>query len=916
MQPRRAYSIYETPQTNITRKSSCNRKNQSSGMSSIFGGGETYQDTSQRNARISSTAGSNIVHSPQYQGQSFTSPGEDSSAFSNPLDVLESFKKTALDELMHKHNSEYNQNNEQPSENTYDRPYTSEALKNARPDLSDQRKGHHSPVRPTQEFPNQDEQPHFEVPAEVRNNPMTEVEESKAELSNKAQMRTTKPPTNKKKKNPWDNPPDDTSVISKENYHYAKEKLRKDQERLKKSTYKQKQKNKDEKPQKRGRQWSKPPPVGQEKPGKHSFLKRKEPSYRPPSGVKRNLKRNVDKSPRKQEPYQRRTGLNFSHGNMKQKNQDLEDIMSIADQTAEKFAKQSNKKAGHNKGNEEEKNPRTKNPPRRNITEDHSYLTQNDLSEIKRKLKEPIPDLDVSEPQDLPEAPENPPEEVYSPSKPDRSATERVSPPPLERASPPKMMKSPAKIDHEPRDVPDHEELIQDYANDSVQQVKKNPPQKPKPQRMKRRPGASQINQDAVVVYKNCDLQSVISNLRQETVSKNKKAEVDQRRYIILKSQLDSIITKNNALLETNKRQRKCMLEALQCMNDTENYLKQQELVNAQNPENSDAQSSDIKYSKNVKSCKKRLENILKEERRNYTLSHFTHNPLYPLDYVEDPYSSIEEEEKEIDIKIDRNMLFNIEQKLSNILKRSLEMYKSNIIDKKPFEKVKVLKFSEGLRDCINDLITTGVGIRDRDCRESGASPFQQWDDYVESNLTFKIDPTHLKRDEKSEYLNDDLIETLWDIAQWSNTKKKEKKQEFYDIVDQIRKTERADKTKIKICENQIRLLRGCFSELYDEIEVLKRRAKSDINKIVNKVEHKLDENFIDLENTLEKCRINEANDVDADYTELYAIFNHLQPQIREALDCILENKDEDYQNVFGINSKIKELLTQDYFIE
>lgn len=81
----------------------------------------------------------------------------------------------------------------------------------------------------------------------------------------------------------------------------------------------------------------------------------------------------------------------------------------------------------------------------------------------------------------------------------------------------------------------------------------------------------------------------------------------------------------------------------------------------------------------------------------------------------------------------------------------------------------------------------------------------------------------------------------------------REKKEEFDQAVDDVKRAERADKTKLKICENQIRLLRGCFSELYDEIEQLKRRAKADINKFINKVENKLHEDFSDLENTLEK---------------------------------------------------------------
>ena len=134
-------------------------------------------------------------------------------------------------------------------------------------------------------------------------------------------------------------------------------------------------------------------------------------------------------------------------------------------------------------------------------------------------------------------------------------------------------------------------------------------------------------------------------------------------------------------------------------------------------------------------------------------------------------------------------------------------------------------------------------------------------------------------------------------------------------IIEEIQQNERADKTKLKIWQNQIRLLRGWFTELYDEVEVLKRKAKNDINKLINKVENKLDQPFSDLERTLEKWTINEDNENKSSYIELYSIFKHLQPEIREAINEILEAKEEKFQNIFGINSKIKELLTQEYCI-
>ena len=145
----------------------------------------------------------------------------------------------------------------------------------------------------------------------------------------------------------------------------------------------------------------------------------------------------------------------------------------------------------------------------------------------------------------------------------------------------------------------------------------------------------------------------------------------------------------------------------------------------------------------------------MKEERRNYTLSNFTDNPLYETQEYGSNLDNIEEEEKTQDIKIDRNLLWNLEHKLSNILKRSIEIYKHNIINKKPFEKMKVLKFSELLRNSINDLVSVGVGMRDKDQEASGSSSFAQWDEYVESNFEFKINPSSLQREEKIEYLTD-----------------------------------------------------------------------------------------------------------------------------------------------------------------
>jgi len=72
----------------------------------------------------------------------------------------------------------------------------------------------------------------------------------------------------------------------------------------------------------------------------------------------------------------------------------------------------------------------------------------------------------------------------------------------------------------------------------------------------------------------------------------------------------------------------------------------------------------------------------MKEERRNYTLANFTNNPIYDTNEFGINTDTIEEEDKTLDVKFDRSMLWNLENKLTNILKRSVEIYKGNIIDK------------------------------------------------------------------------------------------------------------------------------------------------------------------------------------------------------------------------------------------
>ena len=70
------------------------------------------------------------------------------------------------------------------------------------------------------------------------------------------------------------------------------------------------------------------------------------------------------------------------------------------------------------------------------------------------------------------------------------------------------------------------------------------------------------------------------------------------------------------------------------------------------------------------------------------------------------------------------------------------------------------------------------------------------------------------------------------------------------------------------------------------------------MNKLVNKVENKLLEDFNTLEMSIQKCSMNEGNEGSGAYVELYTIFKHLYPSMRDAFDDILEAKSEKYQNI------------------
>lgn len=75
---------------------------------------------------------------------------------------------------------------------------------------------------------------------------------------------------------------------------------------------------------------------------------------------------------------------------------------------------------------------------------------------------------------------------------------------------------------------------------------------------------------------------------------------------------------------------------------------------------------------------------------------------------------------------------------------------------------MKFLKFSEILREAINDLISVGVGIRSKDSeggRQNDA--FEMWDRYIQDNVAFKLDSTGLKRDQMDVYYTDANMENL-----------------------------------------------------------------------------------------------------------------------------------------------------------
>jgi hypothetical protein len=157
----------------------------------------------------------------------------------------------------------------------------------------------------------------------------------------KAPMRTTKPPVPKNKKGVKQQKIEQIQEmpdVQKPNYHYAKEVLKKDQDRLKKSTYKQKKgvkvEEKVEKPSRKPRPISRGP-VKEPKetsPSKHSFMKKK-------------------------------TNKILSHSNAKQRNQDLEDVFQTVDEISKKFE----------------------------AKEEETVMSKSELDQIRKRIQEPFP---------------------------------------------------------------------------------------------------------------------------------------------------------------------------------------------------------------------------------------------------------------------------------------------------------------------------------------------------------------------------------------------------------------------------------------------------------------------------------------------------------------------------------------------
>ena len=148
------------------------------------------------------------------------------------------------------------------------------------------------------------------------------------QIEKKAEVRTTKPPKQTKGKNLKKNDKEANSTVSQENYHYAKEKLKKDQERLKQSASKMrasKGMNDYSNPsnQNRGKSKVEIEPL----PQKHNYLKKKDQPNVPGSAKRMASQRRPDSSSSAVKVNQTKPSESTEYGKF---NQDIDVVMTKA----------------------------------------------------------------------------------------------------------------------------------------------------------------------------------------------------------------------------------------------------------------------------------------------------------------------------------------------------------------------------------------------------------------------------------------------------------------------------------------------------------------------------------------------------------------------------------------------------------
>jgi hypothetical protein len=114
--------------------------------------------------------------------------------------------------------------------------------------------------------------------------------------------------------------------------------------------------------------------------------------------------------------------------------------------------------------------------------------------------------------------------------------------------SPPPLLKNLSRSPLVPR-ISQEEDLETPRPRESFMKVPRpSVPSRPKP---------SKVPPPQIVVQ-SVDIPSLLSSLESRKPSqKSKRSEIDERRVILLKAQISSLNSKNAALLEVNKRQRK-----------------------------------------------------------------------------------------------------------------------------------------------------------------------------------------------------------------------------------------------------------------------------------------------------------------------------------------------------------------------